>query len=92
MAEFSKAYPDIPQARSEQEILEEESIHLIVTAGIPCERAPLGIRAMQHGKDFMSDKPGFTSLDQLAEAWQVQAETSRIYSICFSERFEVGLP
>jgi len=45
---------------------------------------------MQHGKDYMSDKPGFTTLDQLAEARRVQAETGRIYSICFSERFEVG--
>ena len=43
---------------------------------------------MRHGKDFMSDKPGFTTLEQLAEARRVQAETGRIYSICFSERFE----
>ena len=34
----------------------------------------------------MSDKPGFTTLDQLAEARRVQAETGRIYSIFFSER------
>jgi predicted dehydrogenase len=43
---------------------------------------------MQHGKDYMSDKPGFTSLGQLAEARKVQAETGRIYSICYSEHFE----
>jgi predicted dehydrogenase len=36
----------------------------------------------------MSDKPGFTTLDQLAEARRAQAATGRIYSICFSERFE----
>ncbi len=43
---------------------------------------------MQHGKDYMSDKPGFTTLEQLAEARRVQAETKRIYSICYSEHFE----
>ena len=43
---------------------------------------------MQHGKDYMSDKPAFTTLDQLAEARRVQAETGRIYSVCYSERFE----
>jgi len=48
----------------------------------------LGIQVMKHGKDFMSDKPGFTSLGQLDEARKVQAETQRIYSICFSERLE----
>jgi predicted dehydrogenase len=59
---------------------------LIASAAIPNERAPLGIAAMQHGKDYMSDKPGFTTLEQLTEVRQVQAETGRIYSIYFSER------
>src|SRR6185369_16757975 len=77
-------------ARAAQEILEDHNIQLVVSAGIPDERAPLGIQVMKHGKDFMSDKPGFTTLEQLAEARRVQAETGRIYSICFSERFEVG--
>jgi len=43
---------------------------------------------MRHGKDYMADKPGFTTLEQLEQARSVQAETGRIYSICFSERFE----
>ena len=41
---------------------------------------------MRHGKDFMVDKPGVTSLAQLAEARRVQRETKRIYSIMYSER------
>ena len=85
---FVQTYPQARQARSAQEILEDETVHLIVSAGIPCERAPLGIAAMRHGQDFMSDKPGFTTLEQLAEARRVQAETGRIYSICFSERLQ----
>ena len=87
-AEFERAFPQARLAPSEAAILEDESLQLVVTAGIPAERAPLGLRAMQHGKDFMSDKPGFTTLDQLAEARRVQAGTGRIYSVCFSERFE----
>jgi predicted dehydrogenase len=89
-AEYAKAYPQARLAPSAQEILEDNSIQLIISAGIPCARAPLGIQVMQHGKDYMSDKPGFTTLAQLAEARRVQAETQRIYSICFSERLEVG--
>ena len=46
------------------------------------------IAAMRHGKDVMSDKPGVISLEQLAEVRRVQAETGRIYSICYSEHFE----
>src|SRR5690606_8239648 len=52
------------------------------------QRAPLGIEVMKHGKDYMVDKPGITTLDQLAEARRVQKETKRIYSIMYSERLE----
>ena len=89
VAQYSQAFPQARLARSQAEILEDETIHLVISAGIPCERAPLGIEVMRHGKDYMSDKPGFTTLEQLAAVRQVQAETGRIYSICFSERFEV---
>jgi predicted dehydrogenase len=89
VAQYSQAYPQARLVRSAQEILDDSTIQLVISAGIPCDRAPLGIQVMQHGKDHMSDKPGFTSLDQLAEVRQVQAKTQRIYSICFSERFEV---
>lgn len=85
---YRKAFPQAPLARSEAEILEDETVQLIISAGIPNERGPLGVRVMQHGKDYMSDKAGFTTLAQLAEARRVQAETGRIHSICYSERFE----
>jgi predicted dehydrogenase len=84
--DFKKTFPHVPMARSGQEILEDKKIQLIVSAGIPCDRAPLGIAAMQHGKDYMTDKPGFTSLAQLEQTRLVQAQTGRIYSICYSER------
>ncbi|MDQ2657617.1 MAG: Gfo/Idh/MocA family oxidoreductase, partial [Bacteroidota bacterium] len=88
VAAFSKRYPNAKLARSEQEILEDKTIQLVVSASIPVERAPLGIRVMQHGKDFMSDKPGMTTLKQLEEARKVQKQTGRIYSILYSERLE----
>ncbi len=88
LAAFCKRFPQAKQARGESEILDDRSIALVVSAAIPVERAPLGIRVMQHGKDYMSDKPGVTTLEQLAEVRRVQAETHRIYSIMYSERFE----
>lgn len=80
---FRDAYPQAESFEHKEEILEDEGIHLIVCAGIPNERAPLGIEVMQHGKDFMSDKPGFTTLAQLAEVRQVAADTGRIYAISY---------
>jgi predicted dehydrogenase len=86
-ADFAKRYPQARLARSEREILESD-VQLVASAGIPNERAPLGIQVMQHGKDFVSDKPGMTTLKQLADVRKVQAQTRRIYSILYSERHE----
>ena len=85
-AAFAKTFPQAVQAASKQQILEDPAIQLVTAASIPNERAPLGLEVMRHGKDFLSDKPGFTTLDQLAEARRVQAETGRIYSVFYAER------
>jgi len=87
-ASFGKRFPAARFARSRQEILEDSSIQLVLSAAIPDERGPLGIEVMRHGKDFMSDKPGLTTLAQLAEVRRAQSETRRIYSIFYGERFE----
>jgi predicted dehydrogenase len=77
-------------AKSEQEILEDKSISLVASSGIPIDRAPLGIRVMQAGKDYMVDKPGIITFDQFKKVKKVQKETDRIYSIMYSER--LGVP
>ena len=87
-AEFTRRFPQAKRVPTETEIFEDNTIQLVVSAGIPNERAPLGIRVMEHGKDFMVDKPGITSLSQLATVRKVQKKTGRIYSICYSERLE----
>lgn len=87
---YRQRFPQAALAPSVEAILEDESIDLVISAGIPVERAPLGIRVMQHGKDYMVDKPGVTTFDQLAEVRKVQAATGRIYSIYYSER--LGVP
>lgn len=89
-AEFSKKFPEAKQVSNVNEIYEDKSTQLIVSAAIPDERAPIGIRAMKRGKDYMADKPGIITLKQLQEAKHVQKETGRIYSIMYSERLENG--
>ena len=89
-AEFARRCPSAKRVVDERGILEDPSIQLVLSAAIPNERAALGVRVMRHGKDFMVDKPGATSLEQLGEVRRVQAETRRIYSIVYSERLENG--
>lgn len=88
LAGFLKAHPQVKVAKDPQEILEDDSIQVVLSSGIPSTRAPLGIDVMRHGKDYLVDKPGITSLEQLAAVRKVQQETKRIYSIMYSERFE----
>lgn len=83
---FTRSFPNVKVARSEEEILGDSSIQLIASSAIPVERALLGIRVMQSGKDFMVDKPGIITLDQFKKVKKVQKETNRIYSIMYSER------
>ncbi len=88
LTDFTKKFPNCKTAKTEQEILEDNSIQLILSSGIPDERTPLGIRVMQHGKDYLTDKPGITSLEQFAQVKKVQKETKRIFMIMYSERLE----
>jgi predicted dehydrogenase len=86
-AQFSSTYPQIPRVDDLGKILEDGSIQLVLNAGIPFERASMGIKVMQYGKDYLVDKPGLTTLGQLEDVRRVQAETGRIYSVCYGERF-----
>ena len=85
-AEYTKHFPAAKRLRSQAELLEDASVQLVASAAISAERGPLGMDVMRHGKDFVSDKPAFTSLDVLAEARRVQHETGRMYAIDYSER------
>ncbi|HEX8968094.1 MAG TPA: Gfo/Idh/MocA family oxidoreductase [Chloroflexota bacterium] len=88
-AAFASRFGGVRRARSATEILEDPSIQLVASAAIPDERGPLGISVMRHGKDFLSDKPAFTSIEVLNDARRVQRETGRFFGIDFSERLHV---
>ena len=89
IARFGKRYPDAKRVMSEDAILDDKSVQLVLTSAVAGERAPLGVRAMKRGKDVLSDKPGITTLDQLAAVRKTVAETGRIYGIMYSELLEV---
>ena len=87
-AAYTQCFPQARRVVERREILEDSRIQLVVSATIPDTRAATAIEVMRHGKDVMVDKPGVISLAELAEVRRVQAETGRIFSVCFSERFE----
>ena len=89
LAAFKKRFPDVKIAATQDEIINDPSTQLILSSQIANERAGIGIRAMKHGKDFLSDKPGVTTLEDLAAIRKTIAETKKIYAIMYSERLEV---
>ena len=88
-SKFNQTFPRITKADDRRRILENPDIDMILMSAVPADRARLAIEAMEAGKDVMVDKPGCTTLDQLAEIKEVQARTGRIWTVNFSERFEV---
>jgi predicted dehydrogenase len=89
VAGFVKRFPGLRRADDRRRLLEDPEIDMIVIAGRPDQRAELAIEAMRHGKDVKVDKPVCFSLEQLAAVRQAVAETGRIWSVNFSERFLV---
>lgn len=85
---FLAAHPEAKRVADQRAILEDASIQVVACAAINARRAALGIEVMRHGKDFFVDKPGVTTLDDLAKLRAVQRETGRRYIVCFSERLE----
>jgi predicted dehydrogenase len=92
-AAFQKSYPQVKVARSLDEILDDAEVKLVAAAAVPNERGPIGCRVMTAGKDYFTDKTPFTTLDQLAQARTVAAQTQRKYMVYYGERLhsEAGM-
>jgi predicted dehydrogenase len=86
---FRKRFPQLMPVADRRRLLEDPSIDVICCAAVPRDRASIAVEAMQNGKDVMVDKPGATTMAELDTVRRAVAQTGRIFSICFSERFVV---
>ena len=82
-------FPGAKIARSEQEILDDTAVHLVAGAAVPAHRCALGLRVMDAGKDYFTDKTPLTSLEQLEQAKAKVKETGKKYNVYYSERLHV---
>lgn len=88
-ADFCRRYPGCKIASCEEQILEDPEIRLVACAAITSRRCEVGLRVLDAGKDYFSDKAPFTTLKQLEAARQKTAETGRKYMVYYSERLHV---
>ena len=75
---FCKAFPQAIPAKSEEEVLSDPEVHLVTGAAITSERCALGLRVMNAGKDYFTDKAPLTTLEQLAAAKETVAKTAEV--------------
>ncbi|MBE6757724.1 MAG: Gfo/Idh/MocA family oxidoreductase [Ruminococcaceae bacterium] len=85
---FLKEFPTAQAAASEEDILQDPAVRLIASADIPARRAPLGVRVMRAGKDFLSDKAPCTTLSQLEDIKATCAETGQKFITYFGESMD----
>lgn len=86
---FCRTYPGVKAASSLEEILEDSSVHMVAGAAVTSERCALGLKVMDAGKDYFTDKAPLTTLEQLEKAKSKVKETGKKYAVYYSERLHV---
>jgi predicted dehydrogenase len=86
---FRKRFPSLGRVSDHRAVLDDPHVDLVLIAAVPCNRARLAIEAMEAGKDVMVDKPGCTTVADLERLRAAVASTGRIWSVNYSEHFEV---
>ncbi|MDP5274059.1 Gfo/Idh/MocA family protein [Chengkuizengella axinellae] len=89
VARFCEKFQGVKAASSEEEILKDVSIKLVAGAKITSERCDLGLKVMDHGKHYFTDKAPFTTFEQLETARKKVEETGLIWAVYYSERLHV---
>lgn len=77
------------EARELTEVLADDAVDLVVTVGVPADRAGVAIDALEAGKAVLSAKPGVTTRADLDRIRTLVADRpGRAWTVLFSERFE----
>lgn len=85
IAEFCKAFPGVQVCASEEDVLQKPDVRLIASAAIPAQRAGIGIRAMEAGKDFFVDKAPMTTLAQVQVVQEMCQKTGKKCFVYYGE-------
>ncbi len=65
--DFLQKFPQAQVAKTQQEVLCDDEVKLVAAACVTSERAALGIKVMNAGKHYFTDKAPLTTLEQLSD-------------------------
>ncbi len=86
---FCEKFPQVRVASCEEEILQDKEVKLVAGAAVTSLRCDLGMRVMDAGKDYFTDKAPLTTLEQLDRAKEKVRTTDKKYMVYYSERLHV---
>ncbi len=73
---------------SYEALLADENVSTVVIGDYYTNRGPLAIKALEHGKNVICDKPMCTSLEELDQIEKLAKENNLFVSCMFSMRYE----
>lgn len=85
LARFSQTYPQAKVCGSAEELLESRDLQLLVCGDVPSRRAELAVRAMEAGKDILTDKAPMITLEQAALVRAARQRTGRHWIVFYGE-------
>ena len=85
LKQFTEKFPDAMVCTELETILNDDETKLVAGAAIASERAELGRKVMESGKDYFTDKAPFTSLEQIEMIENVIKRTNKKYIVYYSE-------
>ncbi len=84
-----EAWQPTSEVRDLADVLADDTIDLVVTVGVPADRAGVALAALEAGKAVLSAKPGVTTRADLDRIRSLVADRpGRPWTVLFSERFE----
>jgi predicted dehydrogenase len=86
---FCEKFPNVRVASCEEEILNDQEVKLVAGAAVTSLRCDLGMRVMDAGKDYFTDKAPLTTMEQLNRAKEKVNTTGKKYMVYYSERLHV---
>ena len=86
---FLNTYKGVKAASSLEEVLNDSEVKLVCGATVTSERCALGLKVINAGKDYFTDKAPLTTLEQLEAAKEAVKRTGKKYMVYYSERIHV---
>jgi len=88
VATFREKFPEAREVASLEELLADKTTHMVLCAAITSDRGPIGLKVLDAGKHYMSDKAPFTTFEQLEAAREKVNQTGLHWAVCYSERVQ----